>query len=288
MLRTTVFFLLFIGASFAMNAQDLIVKRDSSRLPVKILEIRSDQVCYQVPEAATSKSICIPSDQIAYLVFQNGYKQKFEVRAPSETMKVTPSSAKRRVLRDSASYYKFDESVSINYLNFANREFGLIYHRDYLPKHFALVVPVTIGLDKPALTHSLYFKNNFSYTVSNKIFDLGVGLSYFPTYRNIVNYFAGPMLRALFYQGQQILFPETNSPLVVKNSTLSRFSFSITNGLLIRTKSRVQMSLFASLGACYDVVANQIRRPLDNKRINPIKDPLSFYFWCGFTMGYCF
>lgn len=271
---------------FQAAAQDLLVQRDSVRFYKKITEIGTDKICFTLPTAGSGKVECLDKDKVAYIVFQNGYVQRFEIKKVDS--KTSTTASRRFVLRDSALFYKFDECVSINYLNFINRELGFIYQRDFFEKHFNIVVPVTIGLDKPVLTHSLYFRNNFTYTVDNKLFDLGLGINYIPSYRSNWNFILGPVFRAMFYNGQQILYPETGVPLIVQNSTLTRMSLSLTSGVVVRTRSRLQLSAFVSLGACHDFVANQIRRPTDNKRINPITDPNNFYIWTGFNMGFSF
>lgn len=274
--------LFFSGSGLA---QDLIMRRDSSQSFGKITEIRNDYVRYTY--SAGTKTVSASTKDLAYIRLENGYTQKFELPPPAPIL-TEFDFIPRYSQSDSLRYFSHPQSIGINYLCFANREFGIIYQREYIKKQISVVIPFTIGLDKPMITHRFYFKNNFSYLVGQKLFDAGIGINYFPNYKKKTNFYLGPMLRTQFYRGEQVLLPYTNSPLVVKQSFLSRMSLSLTSGYIIRSKSRLQVHLFTSLGACADFVPFKIRRPLDNKAINPIGDPLSFYIWTGFLVGYCF
>jgi len=277
-------FILFYAPPAA--AQDVMVRRDSTHSLVKIIEIHSDYIRYQAP--ASSVTLSLKTGELAYIRLENGFLQKFEPASKPKVENIGSSERKHYRSEDSLRYFSQSKSIAVNYLCFINREFGLLFQREYLHKHVSIIIPFTIGLDRPVLTQKYYFKNNFSYTVHHKLFDTGIGLNYFPSYRAKANFFIGPVLRAQFYRGEQVLLPYTNSPLIVKKSILSRMSLSLTTGYLLRTKSRLQLSAFTSLGLCADFIPFKIRRPEDNKTVNPISDPLGFYFWTGFLVGYCF
>lgn len=72
-----------------------------------------------------------------------------------------------------------------------------------------------------------------------------------------------------------------------ESGMVNRYCMSITNGVMIRTKSRLNLNLFASMGFKNDVAASQIISPATNKPVNTLR-PMSFYFWCGFNVGFCF
>jgi hypothetical protein len=279
-------FLFIVFYALPAAAQDVIVRRDSSRSLVKIIEIHSDYIRYQAP--ASSVTLSAKSGELAYIRLENGFLQKFEPASKPKVENIGSRERKYYRAEDSLRYFSRPKSIAVNYLCFINREFGLLFQREYLHKHLSLFIPFTIGLDRPVLTQKYYFKNNFNYTVQHKLFDTGIGLNYFPSYRSKANFFIGPVLRAQFFRGEQVLLPYTNSPLIVKKSILSRMSLSVTTGYLLRTKSRLQLSVFTSLGLCADFVPFKIRRPVDNKPVNPISDPVGFYFWTGFLVGYCF
>jgi len=282
--KSAYFLVLLIAQNFL--AQDLIMRRDSSSLTAKITEIRPEHIFFTPPNASTTHSLS--ASQVAYIILQNGYTQKFKIPEQTAAPKIVIRPSRHFSLEDSIRYFSYDKSISVNYLCFINREFGVVYQREILKKQISIVIPFTLGMDRPTLTHRYYFKDNFGYTVSRKLFDTGIGVHYFPNYRRKANFYIGPLLKAHFYRGEQILLPYTNSPLIIKKSFLSRVSLSLTTGYVIRTRSRLQVSLFTSMGACADFVPFKIRRPLDNKLVNPIGDPLSFYFSAGFLIGYCF
>lgn len=278
------FFFLLMVQTFL--AQDLIVKRDSSRINANIREIRKEAVFFTQEKAIAE--FTLSTAQIAYIRLKNGYTQKFEVLEKKASSPVENKRLRYYSVKDSLHYFSHPKSIAVNYLCFLNRELGLIFQREDFKKQISVVIPLTFGLDRPGITHRFYFRENFGYTVSRKILDSGIGVHYFPNYRRKTNFYIGPMFRAQFFKGEQVLLPATNSPLIIKESFLSRYSLSLTTGYLFRTQSRIQVSVFTSLGACADFVPMKIKRPLDNTPVDPIGDRQSFYFWTGFLVGYCF
>lgn len=265
-------------------AQDAVVMKDSTRLSGKIIEITEDHVILKQSDTAVNKST-VEAYTIAYIVLQNGFTKRYTVEQVS--LYDAAESNKERWRKDSL-YYVHDQSISFNYLSFFNREINLIYAKDYRKKHLYLQIPVSFGFNYPKLTAKRYFQDLFIYTISHKIFDAGVGTYYIPSYKGKTNFLIGPLFKTQMYRGQQVLLPQTNQPLVIKESVLIRNSLSITTGMIIRSKSRLSTSAYISMGACYDVISKKIRRSTDNTKVNPIVKPLSFYFWAGFMVGYSF
>ena len=265
-------------------AQDAVIKKDSTRLSGKITEITEEHILLQTNDSEL-KNTLVHAYQIAYIVLQNGYIKRYDVEKPSVSQQVQKN---KRSLRNDSIYYIYYQSLSFNYFSFFNREINLIYGRDYRKKHLYLQVPVSFGFNYPKLTSKYYFQDMFTYTISHKLFDAGVGAYYIPSYNGKTNFLIGPMFKTQMYKGLQTLLPQTNQPLITKESVLIRNSLSITTGILIRSKSRLSTSAYISMGACYDLVSGKITRSIDNKKVNPIVRPLNFYFWSGFMVGYSF
>lgn len=65
-------FIFFAAWSFA---QDILVKKDSSRLEVKLLEVRQTEIKYKLFNYQEGPDIIISKNDIAYVVHQNGTKE---------------------------------------------------------------------------------------------------------------------------------------------------------------------------------------------------------------------
>lgn len=278
--------ILLILVCFSLSAQDRLVKTDSTVYIGKIQELSDESVKIEFSYGDSSEVKLFEDYLVAYIVLENGYTRRYThaVQINSEAAK---EKEKKRVL-DSVRYYRYSQSLAVNYLAFFNRELNMIYSRDYYNKHLMLQLPVSVGFDFPRVTGRFYFRDLFTYTILHKIFDAGIACYYTPSYNGGVNFLIGPMYKMHFYRGQQVLLPNTNTPLVVKNSVLMRNALGITTGLLIRTKSRLSFSGMISMGGCHDAVVNKIVRPGSSKRVDPIGNPLDFYFWAGATLGYSF
>lgn len=278
--------LFFLLAGYWAKSQDLLVKTDSTKIKCAIKELSEEKVVINLKNNAPDSIQSFGAYEIAYIVLRNGYTKRYW-HEPIINANAQNYYAERNK-RDSLNYYRYRQSLSINYLSFFNRELNIIYGRDYRRKHLYLQIPVSIGFNYPKVTGKYYFKNMFTYNLHQKIIDVAAGAYYVPSYIGKVNFFIGPLYKLQFYSGQQVLLPETNQPLVVKNTTIMRNSVSITTGVMIRTKSRISTSALISLGALHDMAINKIRRTSNNQRVDPIVKPSDFYFWAGFMVGFSF
>ena len=60
--------------------QDVIIKKDSSRIEVKLLEIRPTEIKYKLFNYLEGPNIIISTNDVAYIIYSNGQKEVFETK----------------------------------------------------------------------------------------------------------------------------------------------------------------------------------------------------------------
>jgi hypothetical protein len=303
---------LFAILTFISKSQDQLFKKDNTKILVKIIEIGPEELKYKLHDNLNGPTYVVAKSEVSLIIYESGQHEVIKSEAvvtPSRPMREnTPYSMVSSMSKsDSLKYYKYSESVSINFLSFLNMEVGIIYQKEFFKSNFSVIIPLGIGLEKPGVTQSVYFNptisgnqynyngyyNSNSYTLNKKQFEVGFGLNYYPTLKNPVNYFVGPTFRYMQYTGTQTYVYRMNNPIgqnitLTKNSNLSRYCISITNGLIFRTRSRLVFSMFGSIGFKNDVVSDAIVDPNTKTEVNPLKNPFGIYWWSGFNLGFCF
>ncbi len=81
-LQHTILFL-FISANFF--CQDILVKKDSTKTEVKILEIRSTEISYKLFNYTDGPLITVSKSEIACIIYQNGLVERIEQLEKNET-----------------------------------------------------------------------------------------------------------------------------------------------------------------------------------------------------------
>ena len=302
-MKKNIFLLLLLAVTQLSNAQDQIFKKDNTKLLVKITEISPDEIKYKLFTNLTGPTYVLSKSEVSLLIYENGQHEVINVPANSLPA-ATPmpgsyprTSAGMMSKADSLKFYKYASSLSLNFFSFINSEISLIYQHDFFKNNFSITIPVAFGLDKPVLTQSVYYTNDRQgLTLNNKIIEAGFGLNYYPSLRFPVNYYVGPALRFMQYDcSQTYSYRDPSAPYnsygnitLVKNSILSSYCYSITNGLIFRTKSRLMLNLFGSIGFKSDRLSTKIVDPITNKEVNPLVNSVSLYFWTGFAIGFSF
>ena len=295
---------IFIALALVVKAQDQLYKKDNTKLLVKITEVSPDEIKYKLYSNLNGPTYVVSKSEVTLLVYENGQHEVIDV-APKPVndqrpvaMPPQPRTVMGMTKADSAKYYKYPSSISLNFFNFINSEVSLLYQRDFYKSNFNIIIPVAVGLDRPVLTESVYYDNgNSSIKLNKKLFEVGFGINYYPSLRFPVNYYVGPSFRFLQYSSQQTYYyyppynpsnPYQTSTPMTKNSVLSSYCYSITNGLIFRTKSRLMLNMFGSLGFKSDRISDMIVDPTTNQSVNPLRNDVSLYFWTGFAIGFSF
>lgn len=81
MQKHSTYIIFLICFSLKVYSQDIVVKKDSSRLEVKLLEIRSTEIKYKYFNNQDGPTFIINKNDVAYLVYSNGSKEVFKIIA---------------------------------------------------------------------------------------------------------------------------------------------------------------------------------------------------------------
>jgi hypothetical protein len=286
-----------------VKAQDQLFKKDNTKILVKITEIGPEEVKYKLYSNPTGPTYVESKRDISLIIFENG--QHEVITTGPEQMSQKPEQAvyssrpnyRSNYKLDSLAYFKYSENISLNFFSFLNMELGLIYQKDFFKKSFGVVVPIAIGIEKPALTDAVYnntFNGYRSLSLNRKLFEVGLGLNYYPSLKTAVNYYIGPAIRymqydaTVNYQYRDYTSSSYSFRTISKNTTVTRYTMSITNGFIFRTRSRLVLNLFGSIGFKNDFVSTKLVDPNTNVTIEPISTPFNLYFWSGFSIGFGF
>jgi hypothetical protein len=294
-------FSFFALVVLSTRAQDQLIKKDNTKILVKIEEVGTENLKFKNYSNLSGPSYTESKSLYSLIIYENG---KYEVLT-SSSKEITieegnsPIYGKKMSVRDSLIYFRYSNNISLNFLNFFNNELGLLYQGDFFKSNFNIVIPISVGIEKPVVTDGTYFSNttyvsasraNISYQLNKKIVEVGFGINYYPSLATNANYYIGPVFKYARYDGTHRYTRYINNATteINQNSILSRYSMSITNGVIIRTKSRLTANFFGSLGFKSDQTTNFIVDPITGSEINSLRNPLSLYFWCGFNVGFNF
>lgn len=297
--------LLCLGSG--LKAQDQLFRKDNTRLQVKIIEIGPEEIKYKLTANPDGPVYSEGRANVILIIFANGQHELITPGTPpaaAATSTVITTTSIIDVIdppisrADSLKYYSYHNNISINFLHFFNNEIGIMYQREFFKKQFNMILPLSIGLEKPEVTQSTYFTSIAStgtgsgFILDRKLAEAGIGIHYYPSLRSSVNYFIGPVFRYMRYEGSHYanFYDKANkyNYTVFQGSKLSRYCFSITNGFVVRTRSRLTISGFASIGFKKDVASNPILDPYSGEKENTYNPDFSLYFWSGFNIGFSF
>jgi hypothetical protein len=290
-MRKIIPLILVILLKLEISAQDQLFRTDNTKILVKIIEVGTEMVKYKLFEDQNGPVHVETKNNIALIIYENGQHEVFSEAAPGNKAQNT-SHPKKRSLPfspdDSSSYYSYENNLSVNFMYLFNNEVGFIYRREFFYNSFNLIVPFAFGISKPGVTQEAYFNTNpVRINLQRKIFEVGVGMNYYPTLKTKNNYYIGPAVRYMQYDVTQEAMSWPAYLIASNKTVLSRYAFSITNGVVFRTRSRLTTDLFLSVGFKNDKVRDQLYDPVGDP-ITTLPDPTSLYWWSGFLVGFSF
>lgn len=292
--------------NMALIAQDQLFRKDNTKLMVKIIEVGTEEIKYKLTANPDGPVYTESKSNVIMIVFENGQHEIINAApAPAATSTIITTTSIIDIMdppmskTDSLKFYSRANNVSLNFLNFFNLEVGLIYQRDFFKKQFNLIVPMAVGLGQPKVTQSTYFNSNVvaassgsGFILNRKLGEIGLGINYYPSLRKQVSYFIGPVFRYMRFEGAHYANFYDKVSLTrytaIQNAKLNRYCISITNGFVARTRSRLTISMFASLGFKQDIASDPINDPVTGERQNTYNTDFSLYFWGGCNVGFSF
>jgi hypothetical protein len=77
MMKKTLYFFMLIHISLAVQSQDYITKKDSTKIEASVLEINSSNIIYRFYNYQDGPKITLTKSDIAYIFYKNGTKEVF-------------------------------------------------------------------------------------------------------------------------------------------------------------------------------------------------------------------
>ena len=75
------YIILFLCFTTKLFCQDILIKKDSSRIEVKLLEVRPSEIKYKLFNYQEGPDIIISKNEVAYAIYSNGQKEIFKTKA---------------------------------------------------------------------------------------------------------------------------------------------------------------------------------------------------------------
>lgn len=266
-----------IAFTKAIQAQDLIVLNDSSKVTTVIKEISTDLIKYQRAGMPEGPNYIMDKKMVAYVVFKNGVVDRYTVpQAPQQTAVDLASfnldGSQPQIIRPTRSVnkskehlYKGKNYIGFNHLALLNSNISLTYMRDFAKEKLILNIPVSVGIGKPDITNSVYGQNYLHWGNKNSYnimqYQFGAGLLFSPSFGSSVNFLIGPSFSFSQYAMSteaKYLVPSSSQPNqytteTFKNDfTLYRQMYGGSLGFLFRISQKLNMSLIANLGCKKD------------------------------------
>jgi hypothetical protein len=119
--------------------QDILVKRDSSKIEAKVLEIRPSEIKYKYFNYQEGPTLIVLKNEIAYVIYQNGQSEYFQILAApvNQTVYVDINAilkAKKDSLRKVSKisdYVKFNVQAGVVF----NNSYSNLTRREPYPSH---------------------------------------------------------------------------------------------------------------------------------------------------------
>lgn len=294
---------IFLLSGLCIKAQDQLFKTDNSKLLVKVLEVGTETIKYKDFNNLNGPVYTILKKDVVLIIYENGthelIQRKEEIKGQTAAKAETYENTLQE--KDLSAITKYDQSFYFNIASLANSEIGIIFQKEFYQKHLNLMLPISVGFGKPFTTQAFNFNNNNYYYFNNlsttfnldrKLFDIGFGINYYPLSTSVINYYLGPAVRYMQYDATQsytVLTSFGPAPVTMsKSCSMTRYTFSITNGIVIKTSSRFTTNCFVSLGYKQDEISDKLTDPNTNLEIDPITNGSNLYVWFGLLVGLSF
>lgn len=156
-MRTIQFLIVISLVANQIKAQDVITKKDSSKLNTTILEINPTEIKYNLFNYANGPKITLRKEEVAYIIYKNGVVERLAQAAVKQTVSdnyypdkynldrvpVGAYSIERKI-KNCEKLYNKKNYLGFNYITFLNTCLGFNYMRDIRKASLILNVPFCI------------------------------------------------------------------------------------------------------------------------------------------------
>jgi hypothetical protein len=249
------FFLSVFNVGICMS-QDTIILRNRDKIPARIIMVKPGDITYKKAAIPNGPDYVVSRRHVAYIIYQNGISESFNpIDEPRPEKKreypaveiersgpfifsVTPSDLIFTLLSGNVEYLFSDDVFSIR-----------------TPFSFGMV---NMGVNKSGYTppwdEQFPISSGNGYYDPNKIFSVGLDLSYYMSKKQMFRYFIGPSLEygQYYYQAripkQSIQNPPYYYEYEYKKDREIYSSMMFKNGIIVQPHRHITVMMTASLG----------------------------------------
>lgn len=270
-----ILFLLFAGLLISnLMAQDVITRKDSSKINANILEINPIEIKYRLFNYADGPMITISKTEVAYILYKNGIVERFTQPVIKQDAGIAYHPDKYNLDRVSASAYYCPEKkvkdceklysrknyLGFNYITFLNTCLGFNYMRDIRKANLIINVPFAFGVGSPSVTNELYSRNYLDRTSSTRYdlmrYQVGLNVLFAPSMTREVNFLMGPSFNLsefkmsvnTKYTSNTALQNQYNNETFSNQFVLRREHYGMNIGFLARFSEKVNMNMLITFG----------------------------------------
>jgi hypothetical protein len=247
---------LLLLAPGLIGAQDLLFKKDNSKLEVKVSEITETTVTYKLFTNQNGPNYVISKKDVALIIYKNGTHEVFNSPVKEEYHFNTNSFYSNDTMianNKNKTFLKLTRTNSVIFLNaieFLNSGVGVSYFREVYGNRFDIHVPIAASFDKPGLDNALnIFGGGNIGRISRTHYDIGLGLYYNTRAKSRVTHFIGPLVRNAQYSGTfNYSIPQEYYSGGEGTFTMNETSVLLNNGFLYRITPEFNMMINFAFG----------------------------------------
>lgn len=256
--------LLIVQTAFA---QDVLFKKDNSKIEVKIVEVNKENIKYKLYTFQDGPDYIISKSEVALIIYKNGMHEVFKDEAKpiqgSSNIESFESLKEKKVNEKTKRFMEVTKTKNIVFLNaleLMNSGIAVSYMKEVANNMLNIHVPLAVSFDQPYFTNTLGWRNNNyevkNYKLTQKQYDLGLGVYVNTSGKRAVTHFVGPLIRYAKYNGQYEHVESSYSPTTGLSSyssnkynfEMNETSILLNNGFLYRLSPNFNMMINVAIG----------------------------------------
>jgi hypothetical protein len=289
-------------------AQDILYKKDNTKIEAKILEITPTTIKYNLFNYQEGPLITIDKKEVAMIIYQNGTREIIKSDEPINNGNVIiyrEENKNNLKIKDSLRVAEWNEItqrnniVSLNILSLFDSNFSVDYTREIKKANMQIYVPISVGFNKSPFTQPnagllVNYEKIKGIQFTRKVMESGIGIYINTSRKKLITHYIGTYIGMAQFNGTfEDIYKRSNgaSDIVTHGFVMNRYYAMITNGVLFRISKYINIKLFASIGLRGDdfIINNPYyfayysKLPYHKNSI-PVFNTIK----CGFTIGYRF
>lgn len=223
--KITYLILCFILISFVSISQDIVYKKDGTKIECKVTEIHSEYISYTTEKEGNTKVFTLQKSDILMVGYQNGSYEVFSLKENTDRLFNSKTDFKQNVL-------------SFHFMDILYNDFTISYERIKKDGMLGISVPLGIGFNHSEEGYGDY---------ANVIYS-GIGLNFYPVGQGVFSFFFGPNLKIGKAQTYEYNFTED---MLILDQNFLITKLHISPGVVYNPVESFSISAVGSVGIKY-------------------------------------